>query len=136
MTSASRRLSPSPRKLLRAAGLLLALLFVMLRPACEVFAASGERHVPTISDHGATQVAGPLANGHTDGGICCDSVDAHALTVPASTSLPASSFDMSLAPSSALLLPVISPAAPTLVSVRGDPAPPRSYHARSLRRLD
>jgi hypothetical protein len=136
MNSARRKLCPRPRGLLRIASLLVALLFVMLRPACEVFAASVERHAPTVSDHGATQVAAPHAKGHTDEGICCDSVDAQALTVPASAPLPAGSGDMSVAPYSALLLPATSQTAPALVSVRRDPAPPRSYHARSLRRLD
>jgi len=135
LNSAHRKPSPRPRKLLRSAGVLLALLFVLLRPVCETFAAPGHEHAVAVSEQGAVQSAAP-GDGHADGEFCCASVDAQSLTVPASTPLPAMSSDVLAAPSSAVLQTSIPPALPMNLVAQRDPAPPLRYHARSLRRLD
>jgi len=121
---------------MRAAAVLLAMLFVLLRPVCEVFAAPGLQHASAVSGYDAVQAAGVHGSGHSDEEICCDSVDAQALTVPATAPLPAVSPEATAAPSVALQRTLIPLAPPTSISARRDPAPPRSYHARSLRRLD
>lgn len=137
MNSAQRKLSLQPRKLLRSASVLLALLFVLLRPACEVFAASGDRHAPAVSGHSAVQTVGDhQGGGHSDDEICCASVDAQALTVPATAPLPATPSQALAAPSSAVLPKWVPNAPATNVVARRAPAPPLPYHARSLRRLD
>lgn len=133
---ARRKLTPRPRNVLRSASMLLALLFVLLRPVCEVFAASGDQHAPAVSGHSAAQAVGAYGSGRFDDGICCESVDAQALTVPATALPPSVSPDAPAAPSSALRQALIPIAPPTSVRAQRDPAPPRSYHARSLRRLD
>lgn len=112
------------RKLMKSAVIVLALLFVLVRPVCEAFAASGEQHAPAAS-----------AGGHSDDGICCASVHAQALTVRAAAPLPATSYEMLPAPSTAVLLTSIPLALPMNLLARRDPAPPLPYHARSLRRL-
>ena len=137
MNSAQRKLSLQPRKLLRSASVLLALLFVLLRPACEVFAASGDRHAPAVAGHSAVQTVDDHGDGHpSDDGICCASVDAQALIVPATALLPAMLSEVLAAPSSAVLPKLVPNAPATKVVARRDPAPPLPYHARSLRRLD
>lgn len=130
-----RAVTPA-RRLVKAAAIALALLFVMLRPVCEVFAASGEWHGPAIFEHSEAQMADASAAGHSDDGICCASVDAQALTVPATAPLPTMSSDMLAPPSSAVLQVLTSLALTTNLVARRDPAPPLPYHARSLRRLD
>lgn len=116
--------------------MLLAVLFVLLRPVCEVFAASGDSHAPAISGHSAVQAASEYGSGHSDDGICCESVDAQALSVPSAAALPAVAPDTPAAPLAALLRTSIPLAPPTSIGAQRDPAPPRPYHARSLRRLD
>jgi len=119
-----------------SAVVLLTLLFVLLRPACDVFAASGEGYGAVAPRHGHMQTTDAAANGHADHGICCSSVDGHALTVPAILPLPAASL-VALGTPSDIILKIFGPVEQrsTLIARRG-PAPPLSYHARSQRRLD
>jgi hypothetical protein len=136
MNTARRRISHRPRSLLRSASMLLALVFVLLRPVCEAFAASGDRHAPAEAKHGYVQMADPAAGGYSDDGICCASVDAQALTTPATPPLSAGFAKAMSAPSAALRETLI-PTAPAMKFIaRHDPSPPLPYHARSLRRLD
>lgn len=130
------RVALPTHKLMKAAVVMLAMLFVMLRPVCEVFAASGEWHAPAVSEHGKVKMADASAGEDSDEGICCASVDAQVLTVPETAPLPAMSPDMPAAPSSAVLQISIPRAVQTNFVAQHDPSPPRSYHARSLRRLD
>ena len=130
------RVALPARKLMRSAAVVLALLFVMLRPVCEAFAASDDWRAPADFEHGTARMAGTAAGGHVDEGICCPSVHAQALTVRATALLPATSSGMLPAPSTVVLLRLIPLALPMNVLARRDPAPPLPYHARSLRRLD
>jgi len=134
-TDRDRAAAPA-RKLMKSAAVVLALLFVMLNPVCEAFAASGEWHAPAAPEHGTVRMADASAGGHADDGICCPSVHAQALTVRATAPLPATSSGVLAAPSAVVLLRLIPLALPMNVLARRDPAPPQSYHARSLRRLD
>jgi len=121
---------------MRAAAVLLAMLFVLLRPVCDAFAASGDVHAPGSTQEVHAQVSDPGAAGNPDDKICCSSVDAGALTVPAAAPLPV---DVSGEPIAVLRanLPAPIPGARLVVRfARRDPSPPLSYHARSLRRLD
>jgi len=129
------RVALPARKLMKSAAVVVALLFVMLRPVCEAFAASGDRHAPAASGHGTVRMAGTSAGGHLDEDICCASADAQALTVRATVPRPSTSSGMLPAPSSAALLTSIPLALPMNLLARRDPAPPLPYHARSLRRL-
>ena len=78
----------SPRRLVRAAAVLLAMLFVLLRPVCEAFAASGDVHAQGPTQEVYAQVSDSGAAGNPDNDICCSSVNADALTVPAAAPLP------------------------------------------------
>lgn len=132
----SRVRSDRPRSVVRSAGVLLAVLFILLRPVCDVFAASGEGHGAAATPQGYVQLSDAVAGGHAGDEICCSSIDGDALTVPASPPLPAAFTGDLAAPSGAILHIFTSVAKPFTVAARRDPAPPRSYHARSLRRLD
>ncbi len=116
--------------------MLLALLFVLLRPVCDSLAASGEVHAAAAAQQGYVQLSDASAGGHADDEICCSSIDGQALTVAAILPLPAVFTDDLAAPSGAILQVSTSVAQSSKVIARRDPAPPRSYHARSLRRLD
>lgn len=124
------------RRLMRSAAVLVALLFVMLRPVCDALAAPGEWHAPGQTEPGAVHMTGTAAGGHFDDGICCASADAHALTMRATAPLPAASPSMLPAAPAEGLLRSIPLALPMNVLARRDPAPPLPFHARSLRRLD
>lgn len=135
MHSAHRKPSSRPRKLLRSAGVLFALLFVLLRPVCEAFAAPGHQHAAGVSAHAALQSVAS-GGGYADDQFCCASVYAQALTVPAT--LP-----LLIIPNGVLAAPYIATrenaddvALQVNVLARRDPAPPLPFHARSLRRLD
>jgi len=115
---------------------LLALLLVLLRPACDAFAASGAWQAPAPLGHGAAQMANTSAGGHFDDGICCASADVQALTVRATAPLHPSSSGTLAAPSTAIHSKLIPLALPVNILARRDPAPPLPFHARSLRRRD
>ena len=104
--------------------MMLAALFLLLSPVCDVGAAPASSH------------AAAAAHGHTGGGNCCASVDAQALAAPAAAALPAAFPSYLFAPSRAAQFVVTAFAAPPRNIVRRDAAPPLPYHARSLRRLD
>ncbi|HXZ92942.1 MAG TPA: hypothetical protein VEG36_08685 [Burkholderiales bacterium] len=105
--------------------MMLAALFLLLTPLCDVVAAPVDSHA-----------AADAAHGHTGEANCCASIDAQAFAVPAIAPLPAVSPNYLLVPSREAR--VVPPAIATLsrAMVRRDPAPPLPYHARSLRRLD
>lgn len=125
-----------PRSLARSAIMLFALLFALLRPVCDAFAASGDPHGSEVSRQGHVQLADTAGSGHAHGEICCSSVDSDALAVPAIPPLPLTPSGYLAAPSGAMLQTFTSVARPSKVSARRGPAPPLSYHARSLRRLN
>lgn len=125
-----------PRRLVRAAAVLLAMLFVLLRPVCDAFAASGDVHAPASTHEVHAQVSSPGAAGNTDDDICCSSVDADALTIPAAAPLPVDLSGEPIAVMSANLHAPVPGARLVARFARRDPSPPLSYHARSLRRLD
>jgi len=110
-------------KLLRTASMMLAALFLLLTPLCDVVAAPLDSHAAA-------------AHGHAGKANCCASIEAQALAVPAAVPLPAA-FPSYLFVSSREAQ-IVPPAFATLsrIVVRRDPAPPLPYHARSLRRLD
>jgi len=116
--------------------MLLAVLFVLLRPVCDVFAASGDSHAAGAAQQGYVQLSHPAGAGHSDDEICCSSVQADTLAVPAIPPLPAASSGTLALPSGAFLQGFSSAATPMNLFARRDPAPPLPYHARSLRRLD
>lgn len=118
--------------------MLLALLFVMLRPVCDAFAASGDGHETGAAQQGFAQLSEAAAGGHADDEICCSSIHADALVVvvPAIAPLPAVFGAELAAPSGAMFQIFTSVAKPSKIMARRDPAPPLPYHARSLRRLD
>jgi len=119
-----------------AAAVLLATLFVLLRPVCDVFAATGERHTGDVVALQSGQAHTAASGYRTDDGICCTSVAADTLTVPAAL-LPTAAYLGDLARSSGVAFPTLAaPAQPPRLIARPDPAPPRPYHARSQRRLD
>ena len=123
-------------RLIRSAGMLLALLFVLLRPVCDAFAASDEGHGAGATQHSYAQLSDIVGGGLSDHEVCCSSIHADALVVPAVAALPAG-FGAELAvPSGAMLQMFTSVAKPSKIVARRDPAPPLPYHARSLRRLD
>lgn len=126
----------SPRRLVRAAAALLAMLFVLLRPVCDAFAASGDVHAQGPTQEVYAQVSDPGAAGNTDNDICCSSVDADALTVPAAAPLPVDFSGGPIAVLRANLPGPVSGARLVVRLARRDPSPPLPYHARSLRRLD
>ena len=104
---------------------MLAALFLLLTPLCDVAAAPVDGHA-----------AADAAHGHAGKANCCASIDAQAFAVPAAAPLAAAF------PS---YLPVPSREAHSVLTafgtlsrtvVRRDAAPPLPYHARSLRRLD
>jgi len=135
-TTLNRHRFKRPGGVARSAVVLLTLLFVLLRPVCDVFAASGEGHGAVAPQPGQMQTTDAAANGHADHGICCSSIDGHALTVPAIPPLPAA-FPIVLGAASDVTLKTFPAFAQRLTLIaRRDPAPPMSYHARSLRRLD
>jgi hypothetical protein len=124
-----------PRSLVRSAIMLFALLFALLRPVCDAFAASGDPHESEVARQGYVQLADAPGPGHTHDEICCSSVDSDALAVPSIAPLPLTPAGDLAAPSGAMLQTFTSVACPSKVTARRDPAPPLSYHARSLRRL-
>ncbi|HXZ52138.1 MAG TPA: hypothetical protein VEH51_09065 [Burkholderiales bacterium] len=105
--------------------MMLAALFLLLTPLCDVVAASAGSHA-----------AAATAHGHAGKASCCASIDAQALAAPAAVPLPAAFPSYLFAPSREAQ--IVPPAFATLsrIMVRRDPAPPLPYHARSLRRLD
>ena len=125
-----------PRSLARSAVALLTLLLVLLRPVCDVFAASGQGHGAAAPQHGQMQTIDAAANDLADHGICCSSIDGHALTVPAIPPLPAASLIVFGAASNVILTTFPAAAQRSTLIARRDPAPQLSYHARSQRRLD
>lgn len=116
--------------------MLLALLFVMLRPVCDALAASGDGHEAGAAQQRFAQLSEAAAGGHADDEICCSNVRADVLVVPAIALLPAVFGAELAAPSGAKLQLFAFVATPSKVVARRDPAPPLPYHARSLRRLD
>jgi hypothetical protein len=128
--------SSRPRRLARVAVVLLAMLFVLLRPVCDTFAVSGDVHAPGPTPELYAQASEPGAAGNPDDDICCSSVDADALTVPAAAPLPVDLSDEPIAVLRANLLAPAPGARRVVRFARRDPSPPLSYHARSLRRLD
>jgi hypothetical protein len=129
------RLSRS-HDLVRSASVFLALLFVLLRPVCDVFAASAQSHRGAAAAQTHVQLSGLHAGDHAEYGMCCSSVDGHALVPPATPPVPAAS-PSHLAPASgAARYASAAVPMPLKIVARRDAAPPLSYHARSLRRLD
>jgi hypothetical protein len=126
----------NPRRLARSTNVLLALLFVLLRPACDVFAASGESHHLVGVQQGHVHSAHQALGGHDDGRTCCSSIEMDALTVPAAAPLPPAPSGKLLALPGAGGLSFTAVAMPVRVLARRGPVPRLSYHARSLRRLD
>ncbi len=124
------------RSLVRSMGMLLALLFVLLRPVCDALAASGYGHAAGATPQGYVHVSGAASGGHARDDICCSSVDADALVVPAVAPLPAAFTGELAAPSGAILKFSAPLTQPSRLVARRDPAPPLSYHARSLRRRE
>jgi hypothetical protein len=118
--------SNSAGKLLRTASMMLAALFLLLSPVCDVAATPA-------SSHAAAAAAG---HGHSGEGNCCVSIDAQALAAPAAGPLPTAFPSYLFAPPRAAHFVVPAFAAPTRIVLRRAAAPPLSYHARSLRRLD
>ena len=116
--------------------MLLALLFVLLRPVCDAFAASGDGHEAGAAQQGYAQLSGAAAGGHSDHELCCSSVHADAFVVLAIAPLPAVFGAEIAAPSGTMLQSLTSVAKRSRIVARRDPAPPLPYHARSLRRLD
>ena len=139
MTAASHtgRIRPGPaRGFVRAALALLALVVVLLRPVCDAFAASGDVHAPASTQEVYAPVSGAAGTGHAHDGICCSSVDADALTVPAAAPFPVASSGNAITVLPAILPAPVPGARFVARFARSDPSPPLSYHARSLRRLD
>jgi len=124
------------RRPIRLASMLLAVLFLLLRPVCDVFAASGDSHAAGAAQQGYVQLSHPAGAGHSDDEVCCSSVQADALAVPAIPPLPVAPSGTLAPPSDAFLQSSNSAAKPMNLIARRDPAPPLPYHARSLRRLD
>lgn len=137
MTSTPLRIRFSrPRRPVRAAAVLLAMLFVLLRPVCDVFAATGEGDARGVIASQSGQAFTAASDHHTDHGICCTSVAADTLSVPAAL-LPVAAFFGDLALSSGIASRALaSHSRPARFVARRDPPPPRPYHARSQRRLD
>lgn len=129
------RVALPARKLLKSAAVVLALLFVMLRPVCEAFAAPGHQHAAGVSAHTALQSVAP-AGGYDDDEFCCASAYAQALTVPVTPPLLTIPHGVLAAPYIATLKSAVDVALQLNVLARRDPAPPLPFHARSLRRLD
>ena len=126
---------PRPRRLVGSAALLLAMLFVLLRPVCDALAAPGERDGGAMLGSQYDQAFAAGSGHHADDGICCTSVAADTLTVPAAL-LPTGAYLGDLALSSGVpYRTLVSPSRPPRLVARRDPAPPLPYHARSLRRL-
>jgi hypothetical protein len=125
-----------PGRLMRAATVLLAMLFVLLRPVCDAFAASGDAHAAGSTQEIHAQVSDAAAAGSSKDDVCCSSVDADALTVPAAAPLPADHSGEPIAVLRADLRVPVAGARHVARFARRDPSPPLSYHARSLRRLD
>lgn len=137
MTTALNRMRfKRPRSVARSVSVLFALLFLLLRPVCDAFAASDEGHAAMAAQAGHVQAFGSTEGGHAVGEICCSSIDGHALTVPAIPPLPAAFAQTLAAPFIAIRQNFIFVATPLHFTARRDPAPPLPYHARSLRRLD
>lgn len=121
---------------MRAVAVMLAMLFVPLRPVCDVFAATGERDAGGLIASQSGQAFTAVPAHHADDGICCTSVAADTLTVPAAL-LPTAAYMGDLALSSGIASRALaSPSRLPRLVARRDPAPPRPYHARSQRRLD
>jgi len=125
-----------PRSLIRSASLLLALLFVLLRPMCDAFAATGEGHERVAAAHGNLELSDNDAGGHAGDEVCCSSIDGQVLTVPAVPPLPTTSSANFAPPPGATYQVFTSVAQPLRFIALCDLAPPQRYHARSLRRLD
>ena len=121
---------------MRVAAVLFAVLFVQLRPVCDAFASTGDAHAPGSTQEVNAQVSESGAAGNPDEDICCSSVDADALTVPAAAPLPVDLSGEPIAISRANLPAPIPGARLVVRFVRRDPSPPLPYHARSQRRLD
>ena len=123
----------SRRRLAKSASVLVALLFVLLRPVCDASAAQG----PHPHAQGVQYVysGASSADHHPDGRVCCASVDAQALAVPATPLFALGGAHAFSAPSLELRNRPVS-MLPVKPLSCGDPAPPIPYHARSLRRLD
>jgi hypothetical protein len=117
--------SNSAGKLLRTASMMLAALFLLLSPVCDVAATPASSHAAAAAGHG-----------HSGEGNCCVSIDAQALAAPAAGPLPTAFPSYLFAPPRAAQFVVPAFAAPTRIVLRRAAAPPLSYHARSLRRLD
>ncbi|MFZ1909626.1 MAG: hypothetical protein WAU52_11150 [Burkholderiales bacterium] len=115
--------------------MLLALVFVLLRPVCDAFAASGDVHAARATGQAYVSLSGAALGDHAHNDICCSSVDAGALVKPA-VPPPVAFTGEFAAPSRVILQFSTSVAQTSRVVARRDPAPPLSYHARSLRRLD
>ena len=128
------RVAVPARKLMKSAAVVLALLFVMLRPVCEAFAAPGHHHGAGVSENGTLHSAVP-GSGYGDDPFCCASVYAQSLTAPATPPLTLSDGVLA-APYFATPGSAGEIALQMNVLARRDPAPPLPYHARSLRRLD
>ena len=114
---------------------MFALLFVLLRPVCEAFAAPGHQHAAGVSAHAALQSATP-GGGYANDEFCCASVYAQAVTVPATPPLLSIPHGVLAAPYIATLKSADDVAVQLNVLARRDSAPPLPFHARSLRRLD
>ena len=135
MNFAHRSLFSRPHRRLRSAGVLFALLFVLLRPVCEAFAAPGHQHAAGASAHAALQSASPGGE-YANDEFCCASVYAQAVTVPATPPLLSIPHGVLAAPYVATLERADDAALRPNALARRDPAPPLPFHARSLRRLD
>ena len=96
-------------------------------PVCDALAASGDAHGFEATRLGYAHLAGSAGSGHTHDEIC-SSVDSNAPVVPTIASLPLTSTG-DLAALSDARLQICT------ILARRDPAPPLSYHARSLHRL-
>ena len=121
---------------MRAVAVLIAMLFVLLRPVCDAFAGPGDVHAPGSTQEVNAQVSDPGAAGSPGDDICCSSVDAGALTVPTAAPPPLELSGEPIAVLRANLTAPVPGARPVVRFARRDPSPPLSYHARSLRRLD
>ena len=124
-----------PRGLARSAIMLFALLFALLRPVCDAFAATGDPHESEAASHGYVKLTDAAGPGHALDEVCCTSVDSDALAVRAISPLRLTPSGDLAAPSAAMLQRFTSVAPSPKLRARRDPAPPLSYHARSLRRL-
>ncbi len=104
-------------------------------PVCDALSASDDAHGSEATRLVYAHLAGSAGSGHTHDEICCSSVDSDAPVVPTIASLPLTPTGDLAAPSDARLQICTIVARRSKVSARRDPAPPLSYHARSLRRL-